>query len=323
MDKNKVYQIIKVAKLYYEAKLGQEDIAKMEGISKATVSRLLQKGIDKGFIKVYIDYQMESVSRLENKLKQCFGLKDVFVCPVTINMEDIVLRDVCKTLADRLERYIQNNSVVGVSWGNTMNTLASEIQKMSVTNVNVVQLNGGVPKHTISTGATRIVDTLAAACDGEGYLCPVPAIVDSKSISDVLKNDSQVRNVLHLAEQSETIIFSIGALTKQSILFQAGYFKEDEYNQLFLKKAVGDICSRFFNIYGEIVDEELDQRVVGMSFEEIKKKKYRIAVVSGENKVDATLGALLGDFPNVLYIDEKTAEKVLVKYETLKLKRTL
>jgi deoxyribonucleoside regulator len=314
LETSKIYQIIKIAKMYYELKMSQEEISKKEGISKSTVSRLLQKGLDQGYIQVRIEYPMESVTTLAEQLKQCFGLKEVFVSQVTVNDNELILRDICKALVDHLDQYIHDNDIIGVSWGITMNFLANSMHKLSAHGVKVVQMNGGVPRHTIPTGGTRIVDSLSAACNGEGYLFPVPAVVDSKIIADVLKNDSQVRNVLSLAQASETTIFSVGAVTKNSILYQAGYFKEEEYQRLAELNAVGDICSRFFNIDGEIVDKELDDRVVGITLDEIRKKKNRIALVSGLHKIDALLGALNGHYLNILYIDERSAARLLDEY---------
>ena len=55
MDTNKSYQIIRVAKKYYELHMGQLEIAQEEGVSKSTISRMLQKVIDLGYVKVTID----------------------------------------------------------------------------------------------------------------------------------------------------------------------------------------------------------------------------------------------------------------------------
>ena len=43
MDTNKSYQIIRVAKKYYESHMDQKIIAQEEGISVSTVSRMLKK----------------------------------------------------------------------------------------------------------------------------------------------------------------------------------------------------------------------------------------------------------------------------------------
>lgn len=76
MDTNKSYQIIRVAKKYYELHMGQLEIAQEEGVSKSTISRMLQKAIDLGYVKVTIDAPVESVKEMEDQLKQTFHLKE-------------------------------------------------------------------------------------------------------------------------------------------------------------------------------------------------------------------------------------------------------
>ena len=45
--------------------------------------------------------------------------------------------------------------------------------------------------------------------------------------------------------------------------------------------------------------------------EDFRDKKYNIAIAVGERKAAGILGALRGDYVNVLYTDEKTARKVM------------
>ena len=67
MDTNKSYQIIRVAKKYYELHMGQLEIAQEEGVSKSTISRMLQKAVDLGYVKVTIDAPIESVKEMADK----------------------------------------------------------------------------------------------------------------------------------------------------------------------------------------------------------------------------------------------------------------
>lgn len=54
MDLKKINQILRISKMYYEMDMGQVEIAKKEGISKSSVSRLLKSGKDLGLIEVRI-----------------------------------------------------------------------------------------------------------------------------------------------------------------------------------------------------------------------------------------------------------------------------
>ncbi len=311
MDAMRSYQIIRVAKKYYELHMGQMEIAQEEGVSKSTISRMLQKAMDLGYIKVKVDAPTESLGMLEDEVRELFQLKEVFVTPNLVDNDEIIMQDTCRALARNLDSYIKDNSIVGVSWGKTMNCLVKEIDHIRARNIKVVQLNGGIAKSASLTGAAQIVDALTKAGNGVGYMFPVPAIVDSKLISTVLKGDSQVQGVLKLAEQAQTAIFSIGALTKQSILYEVGYLKDEDYRSLKEAGAVGDIACRFYDIHGKVADKGMNERAVGLELEELKKKEWSIAISVGSQKVESMVGALKGGYINVLYTDEKTAKALL------------
>lgn len=302
---------MRVARKYYELHRGQLEISKEEGVSKSTISRMLQKAIELGYVKIRVEYPLESVGEIADQMKELFHLKDVFITPNVIDDESITLNDTCRAFADRLDRYIHDDCIVGVSWGKTLNCLSEYINKIQAKNIKVVQLNGGVSKHTIPTGAGRIVDAVTKAGKGTGYMFPVPALVDSKEIFDVLKKDSTINNVLNMAKEAEVTIFSIGAVEKTSILYEVGYLDDNDFEQLKKADAAGDIALRFFDIQGNIANENLNERVVGLALEDFKDKKYNIAVTVGERKAVGILGALRGGYVNVLYTDEKTARKVL------------
>ena len=302
---------MRVARKYYELHQGQLEISRDEGVSKSTISRMLQKAVDLGYVKIKVEYPLESVNEIAEQMKELFQLKDVFITPNVIDDESITLKDTCRAFADRLDRYIHDDCIVGVSWGKTLNCLSEYINKIQAKNIQVVQLIGGVSKHTIPTGAGRIVDAVTKAGKGTGYMFPVPALVDSREIFDALKKDSTINSVLNMAKAAEVTIFSIGAVEKTSILYEVGYLDDDDFEQLKKADAAGDIALRFFDVQGNIANESLNERVVGLALEDFKDKKYNIAIAVGERKTVGILGALRGGYVNVLYTDEKTARKVL------------
>ena len=74
---------------------------------------------------------------------------------------------------------------------------------------------------------------------------------------------------------------------------------------------MGDVCSHYIDIDGNVADENLDGRVVGTSLEHIKKIPNKLMVAVGLEKAEAVLGALRGGYADVLYLDEPLARKVL------------
>ena len=56
MDYNDIVQMIRITKQYYELGRTQDEIAQVEHISKSTVSRILKRAQDKGYITILINH---------------------------------------------------------------------------------------------------------------------------------------------------------------------------------------------------------------------------------------------------------------------------
>lgn len=311
MDSEKVTQILRVSKMYYEMDMPQAEIAKKEGISNSTVSRLLKAGKESGLIEVRIKEPMLSFSELEAQFLSRFPIQKVTIVPDLVENPQITLQDVCSALIDDLPRYIENGSILGVAWGNTLELLSTMLKPIRRENVSVIQLTGGYSKAPHESSALQILNNFVQAVAGSGYIIPVPAMVDQPFIADAIKQDSQVRNVLEMAEHCQTAIFSVGSFQRPSVIYEMGLLSEEQYFEMEKEGCVGDCCSHFLNAQGEIFDEEMDKRVVGTSLETIRKIPNKLLIASGKDKAPVILGALRGGLADHLYIDAPTAQEVL------------
>lgn len=104
---------------------------------------------------------------------------------------------------------------------------------------------------------------------------------------------------------------TVGALRENSMLIQDSYFKLEDFHALREKGAVGVVGFWFYNIDGEIVDREFNERVMGIPLEEYKKIDLRIGVAYGEQKVRPLIGAINGGFINMVVTDVLTARRLL------------
>ncbi len=311
MEQSKVNQILRVAKMYYELKMSQQDIGAKENISKSTVSRLLKNAMDLGFVEVRIRQPHYALADLEAEFTNRFGIRKVVIAADVVENREVLVQDVCSAMAADLPKYIVDDSVVGVAWGRTLNVLIKHLPKMSRSNTLTIQLNGGASRALYESGATDIVKAFKNAIGGDGYLLPAPAIVDTPHIAGVIMGDSQISSVLQLAKRCRTAVFSVGNITERSVLYELGCFSPREYMSFKTKGAVGDVCSHYIDIDGNVADENLDGRVVGTSLEHIKKIPNKLMVAVGLEKAEAVLGALRGGYADVLYLDEPLARKVL------------
>ena len=104
----------------------------------------------------------------------------------------------------------------------------------------------------------------------------------------------------------------IGAPRPDSILVEKGKIVTwQELAALKKRGAVGDINLRYFDGRGERVSSDLDDRVIGLTLDEIKQIDHVIGVAGGSEKFKAILAALEGKLLDVLITDHKTAQQLI------------
>jgi DNA-binding transcriptional regulator LsrR (DeoR family) len=92
----------------------------------------------------------------------------------------------------------------------------------------------------------------------------VPAILGLRSTKEALEGDPVIAGVLALAEETPIACFTLGALSEQSVHVESGHLSKREVAMLRKKGAIGDILGRFINIDGEIADQAINARTVGL-----------------------------------------------------------
>ena len=298
--------LISVIKQYYELGMSQEEIAAKEYISKSTISRLINKAIKKGYVKIKMAYPILTARELEEKLMELYGLESATVVPVYVEDQDLCVLDACKALLLDLKKLLRDGDVIGIYFVKMLDDYYNNRK-----GIKIVQLNGNVASNILSVKAYDIVEKFQSAFSATGYLFPLPILVDNRDTARALLNDSRIKPIIDIARQADVAILSVGKLSKKSLIFERGVLNEQDYEELSQAGAVGDICSRYFDAAGNIVDNDLNARVLGLTLEELKRIKNRMVIAVGEDKVHAILGALRTGVINKLYIDERTAAKVI------------
>jgi deoxyribonucleoside regulator len=311
----KLSKLIEVAKLYYQFDLSQQKIAEKLGISRPSVSRMLQQAKEQGIVQINIFDQSEGSERLANSLKKKFALKHCIVVPVPDYNEEIIKIELGKTAAHYLGEIVQHGDIIGTTWGTTLYEMAQHVVPKNVKDVSVVQLNGGVSYSETNTYAPEILHYLSQAYQTSPHFLPLPAVVDHPVVANAIISDRHIKRVLNLGKQSNIALFTVGEFTKESTLFKAGYFSLEDFEDLKAQNAVGDICSRIFDNNGNICNKELDERTIGIHLTDLIEKPYSILIAGGMEKIDAIIGAIKGRFTNVLITDQNTAQILLALEE--------
>ncbi len=302
--------MVEAARLYYEHRFTQQEVADKLGISRPGVSRLLQKAQDEGIVQITIVDPSDSGSRLEQLLTQKYDLKKVIVVPTHKN-PNITKTRLGKAAVRILDQISYEGMTLGISWGTTMQEVARQLKNTPMKNSIIVQLNGGISRAEYDTNASEISKSVAEKMNAIPYLLPLPAVVDRSELKDAIISDRNINRTLALGKQAKIAMFTIGSFSHDSVLVKADYFSSQEVEELLSKGAVGDICSRLIDQNGEICSPELNARTIGIELEDLTEKDYTIAVAGGSDKVQAINAALKGKWFNCLITDEFVANELL------------
>lgn len=303
--------LVEAAKLYYEYQLSQLEISKKLGVSRSTVSRLLQQARNTGIVRIEITDPSEVGTQLEAALITKFGLKKVVVVPNDTDDTKIIKKRLGKAAVLLVDKLISEGTILGISWGTTMQQVARQIRSRRVKDMIVVQLNGGISRAEFDTHASEIAKTIGESYKAIPYLMPLPAVVDNANLKTAILSDKNISRTLELGRKANIALFTIGSFGYNSVLVKADYFEPGEVDKLLQMGAVGDICSRIIKADGTICSKDLNDRTIGLELDELKKKQYSIAVVGGKEKFAATQAGLKGKWFNSLITDELTATELL------------
>ena len=133
----------------------------------------------------------------------------------------------------------------------------------------------------------------------------------STNAAKVLLRDPNVSNTIELFERVTLALVGIGALEPSTLVASSGnVFSEQELKSVQKQGAVGDICLRFYDARGQAVRGALDDRVIGMTLDGLRRVQRSVAVCGGKRKFPAILGAVRGKWINTLVTDQYTAERL-------------
>ena len=311
MQEEDIAKIIRIAKLYYENSLSQDEIAKALSLSRPMVSRLLAKAKQLGYVNITINDPTTSIKQAEQQLAKMFDLKVVKIVDTPINDSRQIKKALAKAASEFLLTVLEPGDLLGTSWGTTIYEIVKCIPENVINDITVVQLKGSITECPNSINTLEVVTEFAHKLSGKAVYLPVPVIVESKFIRDTLLSDKSIRKVFDVVNRCNIALYSIGYPSEKSILVSSGYFSGEKLESMRSQGAVGDICSRFFDINGKVFDEKLNDRTISIELQELRNKDYAIAVAGGENLVNGILGALRGGYLNVLITDETAALKIL------------
>lgn len=304
-------QSLDAARLYYESGKSQHEVAEMLGISRPTVSKLLQHAGERGFVRIFIQDPRDEQGMLAERIRAQYQLSQVRITATPPGDDKAALRAaIGKAGARLLETLVRDGDSIGIEWSNTIHAMAEALTPQLRQGVDVVQLRGSETKARQGLHEAETISLICRAFQAGGRILPLPAVFDHLQTKNLVEQESHIRQVLERGRSCRVAVFTVGAPDRESVLFSSGFFSEEEIEML-LQRAVGGICARFVDRHGRICLPDLNNRTVGITLPDLRHKEQRILIAGGENKVRVMDVALRCGYANHLVTDAMTAHLLL------------
>jgi DNA-binding transcriptional regulator LsrR (DeoR family) len=300
---------IRAAWMYFIEQMTQNEIAEVLGVGRVTIVRMLADARARNEVKIAIESELSELVKLERALEKTFGIQQAFVAPLSTPEADPIPAIAAKTGA-YLSEAMKSGMRVGVGWGRTLFSTLSFITPKSLSDFKVISLLGGV-------GVARQINPaefawrFAQTFQGEGYLIPAPAVVDSVETKIALIERCGLQDIFRMTDDLDAVLLSIGGIRSATTFYRGGYLKEAQREELIARGSVGDLLFHPFDINGGIVDHPINGVVMSVDVERLRRAPLRILTSGGSEKIEALLGAMNLIAPTVLITDEESARRVL------------
>lgn len=303
--------LTKIARMYHEQGVRQPEIAERLHVSQSRVSRLLKEAALLGVVRTIVVAPEGVHSDLEEVVRDKFGLADVVVAEPATHGDTSLLAALGAAGAAYLETTLTGAERVGISsWSSTLLATVDSMTPRTVgTASEIVQVIGGVGNPAVQVQATHLTDRFSRVTGGTPKFFPAPGIVGSRAARDALLEDPYIHELTEEWKNLTVLLAGIGSLEPSTLLRDSGNaISESDMERLRKLGAVGDVCLRFFDVDGRLVETELHDRVLGISSHDLRLVPRKVGIAGGERKFAAIRAAVLGHWVDVLITDLATAQ---------------
>jgi DNA-binding transcriptional regulator LsrR (DeoR family) len=302
--------LARIAAQYYLQDRTQAQIAGEFGLSRQKVQRLIRRAREQGIVEIHVHSVPVLHIELESKLRATFGLQDALVATSHPD-EGLCRRHVARAAADYLERHLPGESVVAVGLGRNTSLVADSFDPPRPVTATFVSAMGGSPGFAASINPNEVGAKFASRSGGTAEALYAPAFVGDSALRDSLVSQQAIAQTLNLARQSALAVVGIGTPADDSILVHAGYLSRDEVHALRTAGAVGEVIGNYCDIQGRPIHSAVQNRLIGLTLEELQRIPLVIAVAAEPGKATAILGALRSGAVDVLVTECRNAFEVL------------
>ena len=296
--------LVTAAVMYYEQDASQKQIAEQLGVSRPTVSRLLERARDQGIVRIEI-VPPRVDPELGPRLARLLGLRSVHIASGRANEAEPgpLLAEPLGVALD--EAGLGAGDTLLVSWGRGVYSASKHVRR-HLPGVVVAPAMGGNSSDQPWFQPNEIVRSFAENLGAQARYFHAPALV-TEPLYASLMHAGELDELLSTWQGARASLVGVGAWPKPDPTYAAAGFPVDDAA---LSGAVGDVAGRSFRIDGTLVPFTDRRRLLGVTPEQLARVPYSICLAGGVSKTQAAVGAARAHLYNVLVTDAATARSM-------------
>lgn len=312
LSKQERYDVLtEIANMYYIKGKTQAEIATVFDMNRFKVARLLQDARSEQIVEIKINYSNERNKSIEQELCDKFSLNKALVVNTQYVSQIDSLRMLGQVGANYLNKLLSPNSVIGITWGKTIQTAISQLSQVAHNPISAVQLTGYFPITNPVIGSRRLVRTVAAAYFGSSYFLNTPLYLNNPALKEELIKEPDICNTLCQAKKLDVTLTGIGGSSSLPLMNPIFHAYLTDSDRTSASSCAGSIYGYVLDKDGQIANIDLNRKLMAVPIEDIMNAEHRIGIVNGRHKTTVTSLVLRHKYINELITDNETAHALL------------
>lgn len=292
----------RIAWLYYDQGMSQQEIADFIGVSRLTVNRALKEARETGVVEFHIHEKHLRCFEAEESLRRATGLEAVTIIPSGPD----VIGGLGSAALPRFKEALSRCASIALGGGRTILAMVKRLPRIKrLVTGQIVSMGEFVDEDALrdqETVAHLIATKLNIQCRRIESL----SIATPLEVVNAFKDSPRVAKAIQMARESDIAFISACDVSASETIFYSPV-SEELRRELLGMGVVGEIEGTLYTLDGRPHETVFSRR-------ECVPFPMRCPVVlvsGGMNKVKAIVGAVRGGFVTELVTDHKTAAGML------------
>lgn len=175
-------------------------------------------------------------------------------------------------VSNYLAGVLKNDMTVTVGQGRNVAAVANHVGVFPERHCRFICGIGGTKRDNQLIDADHISRNLARKFNGFSETLYAPAYVETPELRAAFMQNRLIKATLEQASKADVAIIGLGDMNENSFMVQLGWFSPQEIATARQEQGVvGDLAGySFFNIQGKPVDTVMNDRVIGLSLEQLR-----------------------------------------------------